>query len=83
MFIIMYNILVLYTGVTLDGDGKRYSQVVERSFHISMAALETTGRKGNYMSLYFNDKTLMLVQCKHLTPFPNTHSEILALCEYC
>ncbi|KAK2162090.1 hypothetical protein LSH36_104g03074 [Paralvinella palmiformis] len=35
----------LQGSVTLDGDGKRYSQVVERSFHISMAALETTGRK--------------------------------------
>lgn len=36
-----------FWGVTLDGDGKRYTQVVERSFHISMAALETSGKKVN------------------------------------
>lgn len=32
-------------GVTIDG-GKRYSQTVERSFHISMAALEPSSAKG-------------------------------------
>lgn len=38
-------IIVVFVGVTLDG-GKRYTQTVERSFHISMAALEPPVSEG-------------------------------------
>lgn len=37
--------LIFSLGVTLDG-GKRYTQTVERSFHISMAALEPPVSEG-------------------------------------
>jgi len=42
---VLNEIRSMFWGVTLDG-GKRYTQTVERSFHISMAALEPPSTEG-------------------------------------
>lgn len=44
-FYVPVSALIFSLGVTLDG-GKRYTQTVERSFHISMAALEPPVSEG-------------------------------------
>lgn len=44
-FYVPVSAFIFSLGVTLDG-GKRYTQTVERSFHISMAALEPPVSEG-------------------------------------
>ncbi|XP_071109786.1 46 kDa FK506-binding nuclear protein-like [Haliotis cracherodii] len=56
----------MFWGVTLDG-GKRYTQTVERSFHISMAALEsgteTPKTKEKHVSVMIQHEKAEFVMC--------------------
>ena len=45
--------LCIFSGITLDG-GKRYTQIVEKSFHVSMAALEPVTKASEDNSGYIS-----------------------------
>ncbi|KAL3865719.1 hypothetical protein ACJMK2_043079, partial [Sinanodonta woodiana] len=56
--VVLRDLRSMFWGVTIDG-GKRYTQTVERSFHISMAALEAVP-EGNSSSKHLSQVSVMI-----------------------
>lgn len=52
----------LNSGVTLD-EGKRYTQTVECSFHVSMAAVEPKTGSNDVVSVYINQSDADFLIC--------------------
>ncbi|ELT92262.1 hypothetical protein CAPTEDRAFT_220209 [Capitella teleta] len=59
--VVVSDVPNMFWGVTID-EGKRYTQVVERSFHVSMAALEPSSAKPEAVSVMVqHDKAEFLI----------------------
>ncbi|KAK3608155.1 hypothetical protein CHS0354_034114 [Potamilus streckersoni] len=77
--VVLRELRSMFWGVTIDG-GKRYTQTVERSFHISMAALEavpegnSSGKHLSQVSVMINHDKAEFLLCtlnhKHLLQQP-------------